>query len=174
MGEKYKESLLFMSIVVIVTITYVLSGSSNMFVGNKSNAQSVIALSSNQTSPVTIQNSNSTNVTATSGNTNSKNITTNATTPIGTISLSNTMSNAIFSKTKVNLSNAVSIAEKAVDSKSHAISARLGADNGYLVYIIWVVDGNNSMHRLVVDPGNGKVLLNFDLQSDNRSMDGVD
>ncbi len=174
MGKKYKKSSLIMSIAVIVTITCVLGGSSNIFVDNKANAQSVTTSSSNQTSPVTTQNSNSTNVTATSGNTTSKNITTNATTPIGTIPLSNTMSNAIFSKTRVNLNNAVSIAEKAVGSKSHAISARLGTDNGYLVYIIWVVDGNNSMHRLVVDPGNGKVLLNFDLQSDNRSMGGVD
>lgn len=104
----------------------------------------------------------------------SKSVTINATSPIGTIPLSNTMSNALFSKTNVNLSNAVSIAEKAVDNKSHAVSARLGSGNGYLVYIIWVVDANNSMHRLIVDPGNGKVLLNFDLQSGHRLMGGID
>ena len=173
MEKKYAKSSLIMSVTVIVAITCILGGSSNMFVDNRANAQSVITPNSNQTSPVTTQNSNSTNVTSTRDNTTSKSITANATTPIGTIPLSNTMSNAVFSKTKVNLSNAVSIAEKDIDSKSHAISARLGTDNGYLVYIIWVVDGNNSMHRLVVDPGNGKVLLNFDLQSDYRSMGGV-
>ena len=174
MKKKYTKSSIIMSIAVIVAITYILGGASNMFVDNQANAQSVITPNSNQSSHVTAQNSNSTNMTSTNGNTTSKSITTNATTPIGTIPLSNTMSNAVFSKTKVNLSNAVSIAEKAVDNKSHAISARLGTDNGYLVYIIWIVDGNNSMHRLVVDPGNGKVLLNFDLQSGNRSMGGID
>ena len=174
MKKSYTKPSIIMSIAALVAVTFVFGGLSNIFVDHRANAQAGITPSNNQTAPVIPQNTNLTSGVPSNGNLTSKNVTINATTPIGTIPLGNTMSNALFSKTNINLSNAVSIAEKAIDNKSHAISARLGADNGFLVYIIWVIDANNSMHRLIVDPGNGKVLLNFDLQSDNRSMGGVD
>ena len=60
-----------------------------------------------------------------------------------------------------NLSNAVTITEKAVGANSHASSARLTVQRSFLVYSVLVRDPtNNSLHRVIVDPGNGKVLAN--------------
>src|SRR5689334_24941682 len=34
-----------------------------------------------------------------------------------------------------------------------------GIVNGYLTYTVWVIDGSYTFHRVIVDAGNGKVLL---------------
>jgi len=79
----------------------------------------------------------------------------------GSIQLSSTLSQTIESKVHTSLSNAIAVAEKTVGANSHATSGRLTAENGFLVYSVWVRNPtNNSLHRLIVDAGNGKVLAN--------------
>jgi uncharacterized membrane protein YkoI len=79
----------------------------------------------------------------------------------GSIQLSSTLSQTIESKVHTSLSNAIAVAEKTVGTNSHATSGRLTAENGFLVYSVWVKNPtNNSLHRIIVDAGNGKVLAN--------------
>jgi plastocyanin len=76
----------------------------------------------------------------------------------GSIRISPTLLQTIQSKASVTLTTAITNAERGVGPNSHAIFARLGVVNGFLVYIINVIDANNNIHRITVDPGNGKVL----------------
>jgi uncharacterized membrane protein YkoI len=79
----------------------------------------------------------------------------------GSIRLSSTLSQTIESKVHTSLSNAITVAEKTVGANSYATSGRLTAENGFLVYSVWVRNPtNNSLHRIIVDAGNGKVLVN--------------
>ena len=75
----------------------------------------------------------------------------------GSIQISPTLLQTIQSKASVTLTTAITNAER-VGSNSHAIFARLGVVNGFLVYIVNVIDANHSVHRITVDAGNGKVL----------------
>ena len=77
----------------------------------------------------------------------------------GSIQVSNALSQIIQSKVHITLSDAASSAEKLVGINSHATSANLKEQRGYLVYTIWTIDGNNNSHKVIVDPGNGKVLF---------------
>ena len=79
----------------------------------------------------------------------------------GSIQLSSTLSQTIESRVRTSLSNAITVAEKTVGANSHATSGRLTAENGFLVYSVWVRNPtNNSLHRIIIDAGNGKVLAN--------------
>jgi hypothetical protein len=77
----------------------------------------------------------------------------------GSIQVSNALSQIIQSKVHTTLSDAATSAEKLVGINSHATSANLKEQRGYLVYTIWTLDGNNNSHKVIVDPGNGKVLF---------------
>jgi uncharacterized membrane protein YkoI len=77
----------------------------------------------------------------------------------GSIKLRNIIGNAISSQIKVSLIQACMAAEKAVGNNSHAVAANLGQENGFLVYTVWVADSNYNFHRIVVDAGNGKLLI---------------
>jgi hypothetical protein len=57
------------------------------------------------------------------------------------------------------LSQAATTAENTVGNNSHAAAAHFGIVNGYLTYTVWVIDGSYTFHRVIVDAGNGKVLL---------------
>jgi uncharacterized membrane protein YkoI len=79
----------------------------------------------------------------------------------GSIRLSSTLSQTIESRVHTSLSNAITVAEKTVGANSHATYGRLTAENGFLVYSVWIRNPtNNSLHRIIVDAGNGKVLAN--------------
>jgi hypothetical protein len=77
----------------------------------------------------------------------------------GSIQVSNALSQIIQSKVRITLSDAASSAEKLVGINSHATSANLKEQRGYLVYTILTIDSNNNSHKVIVDPGNGKVLF---------------
>ena len=77
------------------------------------------------------------------------------------------LSQTIQSKTKISLSTAATIAKKSVGPSSHAVSAHIGVKNGYLVYSVRIVDSNNNLHWIIVDAGNGKVLLSQQLPFGN-------
>jgi plastocyanin len=76
----------------------------------------------------------------------------------GSIRISPTLLQTIQSKSSVTLITAITNAERGVGPNSHAIFARLGIANGFLIYIINVIDANHNIHRITVDAGNGKVL----------------
>jgi hypothetical protein len=77
----------------------------------------------------------------------------------GSIQLSNTLSQIIQSQVHATLGDAATSAEKLVGANSHATSANLREERGYLVYTVWVKDSNDNSHKVIVDPGNGKVLF---------------
>ena len=77
----------------------------------------------------------------------------------GSVKLSTVMGNALASQIKVSLSQAATTAENTVGNNSHAAAAHFGIVNGYLTYTVWVIDGSYTFHRVIVDAGNGKVLL---------------
>jgi hypothetical protein len=92
---------------------------------------------------------------------------------VGSIPLDNTMTKIMTSKVNVSLNNAITIAEKSTDINSHAVSANLGIQNGFIVYTIWVVDPNNNFHKVIVDPGNGNILSTVLKQPGNKVMKGL-
>jgi uncharacterized membrane protein YkoI len=81
----------------------------------------------------------------------------------GSINLMSTISKAIASEVKFGLSEAVVTAEKSVGNASHAMAAHIGGDSGYLVYNVFVVDSNGKMHKIIIDPADGKILLSREL-----------
>jgi uncharacterized membrane protein YkoI len=77
----------------------------------------------------------------------------------GSIPLGPTISGAIYSKVKTTLSDAVTIAQKAVGSNTSSTLAFIRPLNGFLVYDVHVRNNvNNTSYAVIVDPGNGKVL----------------
>jgi hypothetical protein len=69
----------------------------------------------------------------------------------------------------VSLSEAASSAEKQVGNESHAVVANIGKENGYLVYNVCVFDSNGKLHKIIIDPANGSILLSREL-SETESM----
>jgi hypothetical protein len=77
----------------------------------------------------------------------------------GSIQVSNALSQIIQSQVHTTLGDAATSAEKLIGANSHATSANLREERGYLVYTVWVKDSNSNSHKVIVDPGNGKVLF---------------
>ena len=69
---------------------------------------------------------------------------------------------AFKSKIHTTLNDATTNAIKAVGggSNSSAVAAFIHPERGFLVYDVFVLDSSNNIHRVIVDPGNGKVLSN--------------
>jgi uncharacterized secreted protein with C-terminal beta-propeller domain len=65
----------------------------------------------------------------------------------------------------VSLNNATTDAIKAVGSSSLAVSTNLQSIRGFLVYAVTVLDSNNLVHLVMVDPGSGQVISNQQLPS---------
>jgi uncharacterized membrane protein YkoI len=86
------------------------------------------------------------------------------------INLMSTIGNAIESQVKVSLSNATTTAETSVGNNSHAVAAHIGDVNGYLVYIIFVLDPNMNFNTVIVDPGNGQVLSTKQMSVEEHAM----
>lgn len=86
------------------------------------------------------------------------------------INLMSVISEAIGSNINVSLSDAALTAESSVGNGSHAASAELGENNGYLVYNVMVIDPNMNFSKVVIDPGNGEVLFNKQLSKEEHMM----
>ena len=86
------------------------------------------------------------------------------------INLMNVISQAIGSNINVSLSDAATAAESSVGNGSHAASAELGENNGYLVYNVMVIDPSMNFSKVVVDPGNGEVLFSKQLSKMEHMM----
>jgi len=82
----------------------------------------------------------------------------------GSISLFSPILDAFRSKIHTTLNNATTSALNAVgggtSSNSSVVAAFIHPEIGFLVYDVLVLDSSNNIHRVIVDPGNGKVLSN--------------
>jgi hypothetical protein len=83
----------------------------------------------------------------------------NRTNITSSISLIDTITTALESKINVSLSEAAANVENSLGNNSHAVAAHLGDENGYLVYNVMALAPDRSFNRVLVDPGNGEVLL---------------
>ena len=86
------------------------------------------------------------------------------------INLMSVISEAIGSNINVSLSDAATTAESSVGNGSHAASAELGENNGFLVYNIMVIDPSMNFSKVLVDPGNGEVLFTKQLSKEEHMM----
>jgi len=80
----------------------------------------------------------------------------------GSISLFSPILDPLKSKIHTTLNNATTSALNAVGggSNSSAVAAFIHPENGFLVYDVFVLDSSNIIHRVIVDPGNGRILSN--------------
>jgi hypothetical protein len=85
----------------------------------------------------------------------------------GSISLFSPILDAFKSKVHTTLNDAISSAINSVGgtgargtNSSAAVAAFIHPEGGFLVYNVFVLDPNNNIHRVIVDPGNGKILSN--------------
>ncbi|MGZ5546453.1 MAG: PepSY domain-containing protein [Nitrososphaeraceae archaeon] len=77
----------------------------------------------------------------------------------GTIDVKTTIGEAFKSKVTVNIIDAINAAQTNVGANSFVKKAELTPAHGYLVYKIMVVDENMKKYKVIVDPGNGQILM---------------
>jgi hypothetical protein len=80
----------------------------------------------------------------------------------GSISLFSPILDAFKSKIHTPLNGAITSALNAVGggTNSSAVAAFIHPENGFLVYDVLVLDSTNTIHKVIVDPGNGRILSN--------------
>jgi hypothetical protein len=89
------------------------------------------------------------------------------------ISLFDTITAAVESKINVSFSDAVVSAESSLGNNSDAVAGHLGDENGYLVYNILVLDPDRNFNRILVDPGNGDIILTEKIPKENIMNQGM-
>ena len=77
----------------------------------------------------------------------------------GTINVESTIAEAFKSKVTTDIVGAIQAAQASVGSNSVVKEAEMTHAHGYLVYKITAVDENMKKYKVIVDPGNGQVLM---------------
>ena len=77
----------------------------------------------------------------------------------GTIDVHATMAEAFKSKVTIDIIGAIQAAQTNVGANSTIKEAELTPAHGYLVYKIKVVGEDMKKYKVIVDPGNGQVLM---------------
>ena len=77
----------------------------------------------------------------------------------GTINVESTIAEALKSKVTTDIIGAIQAAQASVGANSVVKEAELTHAHGYLVYKIIAVDENMKKYKVIVDPGNGQVLM---------------
>jgi uncharacterized membrane protein YkoI len=85
----------------------------------------------------------------------------------GSIPLQSTISQALRSEIQVSMAEAIATAQNTTGGNSSVVSAFLSSLKGFLVYNIGVMGANNTLYKVIVDPGNGEVLFT----SEGRQLD---
>ncbi len=85
----------------------------------------------------------------------------------GSIPLQSTISQALRSEIQVPMAEAITTAQNTAGGNSSVVAAFLSPLKGFLVYNIGVMDANNTLYKVIVDPGNGEVLFT----SEGRQLD---
>src|SRR5919202_528239 len=87
----------------------------------------------------------------------------------GSISLFSPILDAFKSKIHTSLNDAITSAINSIggtggaagsNASAAAVAAFIHPERGFLVYNVFVLDPSNNIHRVIIDPGNGKVLSN--------------
>ena len=86
----------------------------------------------------------------------------------GTIDVKSTIGEAFKSKVNVNMIDAIKTALVNVGLNSTVKEAELTPAHGYLVYKIKVVDEDMKKYKVIVDPGNGQVLMKKEITWDDE------
>jgi hypothetical protein len=110
------------------------------------------------------------NISAQEAGTTTPPATTNATSQMGeqgnltgSIEVDKTIAEAFKSKVTVNMIDAITAAQNSVGPNSFVKEAELTHAYGYLVYKMKVVDENMKKYKVIVDPGNGSILMQKEL-----------
>lgn len=77
----------------------------------------------------------------------------------GTIDVKSTIGEAFKSKVNVNMIDAIKAAQASVGLNSTVKEAELTHAHNYLVYKIMVIDEDMKKYKVIVDPGNGEILM---------------
>lgn len=77
----------------------------------------------------------------------------------GSIDVERTIADAFKSKVTINIIDAITSAQNSIGPNSFVKEAELTHVYGYLVYKIKIVDENLKKYKVLVDPGNGNILL---------------
>jgi hypothetical protein len=85
----------------------------------------------------------------------------------GSIPLQSTISQALRSEIQVPMAEAITTAQNTAGGNSSVVAAFLSPLKGLLVYNIGVMSANNTLYKVIVDPGNGGVLFT----SEGRQLD---
>jgi hypothetical protein len=85
----------------------------------------------------------------------------------GSIPLQSTISQALRSEIQVPMAEAITTAQNTAGGNSSVVAAFLSPLKGFLVYNIGVMSANNTLYKVIVDPGNGGVLFT----SEGRQLD---
>lgn len=91
----------------------------------------------------------------------------------GTIDVGTTIAEAFKSKITTDIIGAIKAAQTNVGANSFVKEAELTPAHGYLVYKITVVDENMKKYKVIVDPGNGQVLMKKEITGINQYKSGI-
>ena len=90
----------------------------------------------------------------------------------GTIDVESTIVDALKSKVKVDIIEAIKAAQGSVGLNSTVKEAEITHAHNYLVYKVTVIDEDMKKYKVIIDPGNGKVLLKKEITwYDEHKMD---
>jgi hypothetical protein len=76
----------------------------------------------------------------------------------GSISIFAPILNAFKSSIHTSLDNAITTAQSSLGKNATTLAAFIHPDKGFIVYEIFALDANNNIHKIIVDPGNGRIL----------------
>jgi uncharacterized membrane protein YkoI len=89
----------------------------------------------------------------------------------GTINVETTMAEAFKSKITTDIIGAIQAAQGFIGPNTFVCSAELTHAHGYLVYKIMAADENMKIYKVIVDPGNGQVLMKKEITWDEAMHD---
>ncbi len=140
-------------VIVLMLTTTVAMGQLNMLQISSANAQNQAGLQNPQFAqgPTSMQMNNGTNHNPSSTMTQVSNLT-------GSISIFSPIISGFKSSIHVSLTDAIKTAENSIGNNSTTVAAFIHPDKGFIVYNIFALDYNSNAHRVIVDPGNGKIL----------------
>ncbi len=77
----------------------------------------------------------------------------------GTIEVDKTIGEALKSKVNINILDAITTAQNSVGPNATAKEAELTEAHGYLVYKMKIIGEDMKKYKVIVDPGNGEILM---------------
>ena len=90
----------------------------------------------------------------------------------GTVEVESTIVEAFKSKINVDIIEAIKAAQGSVGLNSTVKEAELTHAHNYLIYKVTVLDEDMKKYKVIVDPGNGKVLIKKEMTwYDEHKMD---